>query len=250
MHLDVRFWLITAAALATVAATAALGCWQLDRAAQKKALQAAIEARVRLPVLGGAGVGALFGATADRAGVLHRRVVLRGHWLPEHTVFLDNRQMQGKVGFYVLAPLQLPGVGVVLVQRGWAPRNFQDRTLLPPIDTPAGLVQVQGRVALPPSPLYALGGDTRTEEASPIRQNLDMVAWAAATGLPLADVTVLQTDAASEGLQRDWPVVHSGVEKHYGYAFQWFGLCTLVALLYVWFQLVPRFLLARRGTIA
>ena len=251
MHLDVRFWLLTLAALTTMAATAALGRWQLDRAAQKQALQAAIEVRARLPVLEGAEAQALFGAAPEHAGALHRRVLLRGHWLPGYTVFLDNRQMQGRVGFYVLTPLQLSdSADVVLVQRGWVPRNFQDRTLLPPIDTPASLVQVQGRVALAPSPLYALGGDTRTEEASAIRQNLDVPAWAAATGLPLAPSTVLQTDADSEGLQRDWPVVHSGVEKHYGYAFQWFGLCTLVALLYVWFQLVPRLRHARRAAVA
>jgi surfeit locus 1 family protein len=36
-------------------------------------------------------------------------------------------------------------------------------------------------------------------------------------------------------------VVASGVEKHHGYAFQWFGLSGLISLLYVWFQIVqPR----------
>jgi surfeit locus 1 family protein len=35
--------------------------------------------------------------------------------------------------------------------------------------------------------------------------------------------------------------VASGVAKHHGYAFQWFGLSGLIALLYVWFQIVqPR----------
>jgi surfeit locus 1 family protein len=47
-------------------------------------------------------------------------------------------------------------------------------------------------------------------------------------------------------MQRDWPAVSSGVDKHYGYAFQWFGLCGLIALLYVWFQIVRRFIRPRR----
>jgi hypothetical protein len=47
--------------------------------------------------------------------------------------------------------------------------------------------------------------------------------------------------SASEGLLRDWPQINAGVQKHYGYAFQWFGLSVLVVLLYVWFQLVRRF---------
>ena len=251
LHLDVRFWLLTAAAVATMAATAALGRWQLDRATQKEALHAAIEARSHLLVLDGASLGAPSVAEADIAALLHRRVLLRGRWLPDHTVFLDNRQMQGRVGFFVITPLQLSqGAGVVLVQRGWVPRNFQDRTALPAIDTPTGPVQIVGRVALPPSRLYAPGGDTPTQEASRIRQNIDVTAFRTETGLLPANITVLQTDAASGGLQRDWPAIHTGVEKHYGYAFQWFGLCTLVGLLYVWFQLVPRFLRARRRTAA
>ncbi|MEY2953531.1 MAG: hypothetical protein RLZZ401_1618, partial [Pseudomonadota bacterium] len=42
------------------------------------------------------------------------------------------------------------------------------------------------------------------------------------------------------GLSREWPEPSLGIEKHYGYAFQWFGLCGLIAALYVWFQLIPR----------
>ena len=61
----------------------------------------------------------------------------------------------------------------------------------------------------------------------------------------LADVTVLQTGADGEGLLRQWPAVSAGVDKHHGYAFQWFGLSGLIATLYVWFQLVRRFLRPR-----
>ena len=33
----------------------------------------------------------------------------------------------------------------------------------------------------------------------------------------------------------------AGVDKHHGYAFQWFALCALTAGLYVWFQIIqPR----------
>jgi molybdopterin-guanine dinucleotide biosynthesis protein B len=66
------------------------------------------------------------------------------------------------------------------------------------------------------------------------------------TQLPLLDLSVVQLGEPGEGMQRDWPVVSSGVDKHYGYAFQWFGLCGLIALLYVWFQIVRRFIRPRR----
>lgn len=249
LHLDVRFWLLTLAAVAGVGVTASLGQWQLQRAAQKEALQADIDGQARLPALDGANLVAPAGAPLDLSAVLHRRVVLRGQWLPQYTLFLDNRQMQGRPGFFVVTPLRPEGrAGVVWVQRGWVPRNFQERTQLAAIETPPGRVQVVGRVALAPSALFELGGDTRTEGASRIRQNLDVAGFRAATGLQVADVAVLQTGAASEGLQRDWPVVRTGIEKHYGYAFQWFGLSTLIAFLYVWFQFVRPFLRARSRT--
>ena len=177
--------------------------------------------------------------------------MLQGRWLPEHTVYLDNRQMQGRPGFFVLTPLQLSGggAGVVLVQRGWVARNFQDRTQLPSVTTPADAeVRIQGRVALSPSRLYEFQGGDSAQGSSRIRQNLDLAAFRTETGLAFAPLTVLQTGPvgdAGDGLLRDWPVVGAGVEKHYGYAFQWFGLCGLIALLYVWFQIVRRFIRPR-----
>jgi surfeit locus 1 family protein len=44
-----------------------------------------------------------------------------------------------------------------------------------------------------------------------------------------------------DGLLRQWPEPAADVQKHYGYAFQWFALCALILGLYVWFQIVrPR----------
>lgn len=246
---DWRFWLVAAAAVAGVAATAALGRWQLDRAAQKQALQAAIDERMRLPALDGRSLAGLEAPEA-REAVLHRAVVLRGHWLGQHTVFLDNRQMGGRQGFVVVTPLQLEHSPVVVaVQRGWAPRNFQDRAALPALDTPVGLVELAGRVAPAPARLLELeGGGVNPPGPSRIRQNLDLDAFRAETGVPLAGLTVLQTGGAGDGLLRQWPVFSAGVEKHHGYAFQWFGLSGLIAILYVWFQLVRRFLRPRGHT--
>ncbi len=247
VRLDFRFWLVTAAAMAAMAATAALGRWQLDRAAQKEALHSAIVTRMQLPPLEARAFERLLAfAPGD---LLHRRVVLRGRWLAGNTVFLDNRQMQRRQGFIVVTPLQLEGsAATVLVQRGWVPRNFQDRTALPPVVTPGGLVELHGRVAAPPARLLELEGSRSAEGSSRIRQNLDLEAFRAETGLPLADVSVLQTDAESGGLLRQWPQARAGVEKNYGYAFQWFGLCSLIAILYVWFQLVRRFIRPRSAS--
>jgi surfeit locus 1 family protein len=231
-------WLVLGMALLGVAVTFSLGMWQLGRAAEKTALQDARTQQSAMAALDGRSLGSAPGDAASRAALIHRRMVLTGRWLPQHTVYLENRQMNGKPGFFVLTPLQIEGTGaVMLVQRGWAQRAFTDRTALPPIETPAGQVEVPGHLAPWPSRLYDFGG----AEQGPIRQNLDLQAFRRETALPLLEVTLLQSGAASEGLLREWPVVASGVEKHHGYAFQWFGLSGLIALLYVWFQIVqPR----------
>ena len=262
-----RFWLVTVAALAAVVLTASLGRWQLDRAAQKEAFQTAVDTQARLPLLDGRslavdrtaagkvegeGEGKGDALAPQEQALVHRTVALSGQWLPQHTVFLDNRQRYGRPGYFVLTPRQLQGnPAVVLVQRGWVARNFQERTALPSIDTPAGPVQLQGRVAPPPSRLFEFAGaDTPPPGSSRIRQNLDLEAFRSETGLALTRLTVLQTGAASEGLLREWPAIRTGVEKHYGYAFQWFGLSSLVVFLYVWFQLVRPVLRTRRASRA
>ena len=234
---------ITLATVVAVAVTASLGRWQLSRAAQKEALQAAIDARAAMPALDSA---ALRSGLAAAGELLHRRVQLSGRWLDRYTVFLDNRQMQSRQGFFVITPLAIEGSqDVVLVQRGWVPRDFQDRTRLPAVSTPGGLVTVQGRWAGSPARLLDLGAAQTSNGFERIRQNVDTSAFAQETGLRLLPGSVLQMDDAggsvmTDGLVREWPRVASGTEKHYGYAFQWFGLCALLMILYVWFQIVRR----------
>ncbi|MBX3619438.1 MAG: SURF1 family protein [Rhizobacter sp.] len=223
-----------------MALTARLGVWQLDRAAQKEALQSAIDTRGRLPPLG---MDAL-PSTSEQAESQHYRPVrLQGEWKPGATVYLDNRQMNGQPGFFVLTPLMLGGQGAVVVQRGWVPRDPLDRTHLPPLPTPAGHVEVVGRLAPPPGRLFDFAAGVPASGV--IRQNLALADFSREIGVPLRPWTVLQADnpsTAGDGLLRQWPRPAADVDKHYGYAFQWFGLCALMAGLYVWFQLLrPRF---------
>ena len=234
--------LVLLAALCGIGITARLGVWQLERAAQKQAL---VQARADQQALTPLGSAELPTDAAALPSLLHRRVLLQGQWLHAHTVFLENRQMQGRTGFYALTPLQLqaPGGPVVLVQRGWVPRALTDRTQVPALPQPGGTVAVEGVLAPWPSRIYDFG------EAGEgvIRQNLDFAAYRASTGLPLIGLSVQQTRGDDDGLLRDWPVVASGVEKHHGYAFQWFGLSGLILLLYVWFQIVQPRRQARRA---
>ena len=226
------------ATLAAVAATANLGAWQLRRANQKLDLQAAWVAREALPALPASALA----RTPDAAEAQrYRSVRLRGRWVAGRSVFLDNRPMNARVGFYLVTPLLLEGrAEAVLVQRGWVPRDANDRGRVPAVPAAAGSVEIEGQIAPPPARLYELGAG----EVGAIRQNLDLAGFAAETGVPLLPLSVLQADSASsagDGLLRRWPRPAVDVQKHYGYAFQWFALCALLTGLYVWFQLIrPR----------
>ena len=219
------------AAAAGVLATGRLGVWQLDRAAQKIALHDALLRQQDLPPLT---LPELARGAAASASQRYRAVVLQGSWLAPATVYLDNRPMDGRAGFYALTPLLLPDGSAVLVQRGWLPRDVVDRSRIVAAPPPAGTVEVRGRIAPEPSRLFDFAGAA----SGPIRQNLELDAFAHETGLPLRPFMVVQEDGATDGLLRHWPQPAADVHKHYGYAFQWFAMSALIGGLYVWFQLI------------
>jgi surfeit locus 1 family protein len=214
--------------LAGLVATAALGNWQTRRAAQKEALAAAWRAaRAAAPI----DVRAARDLPADPAH-LPARVVARGDLLHANEVWLDNRFMDGRAGFFVVAPLRLAGSGdLVLVNRGWAPRNTSDRMRLPPIGRPAGSVQIEGVAVAGVARLLELGGATAASRSTPIRQNLDIGQMQAMLGFPVPPAVIQQESAMDDGLLRNWMPVDSGAQRNRGYALQWYALAVLLGLL-------------------
>lgn len=212
--------------------TAKLGFWQLGRAQTKEALNAITVARQLEPAL----------RNDDWASGLvpdiwmQRSVDLQGQWLPQFTVYLDNRSMKSQTGFIVITPFQLTNGAVMLVQRGWIARDRARSDLLPPVQTPQGPLTLQGRVVPSPSKLMELGEPAPVQEGFKVlRQNIDLEAFRLETKLALL-ATLQQTSDAPDGLFREWPQSISGAEKNRGYAFQWFALSALALLLFVWFQ--------------
>ena len=229
-------WLMVAA-ISVAALTARLGVWQLDRAAQKEALQTAVQSQAALPPLAADQVPR---TRADGPAPRHRRAVLQGQWRADRSIYLDNRPMNGRTGFYLVTPLMLADGTAVLVQRGWLPRDAAERTrvVAPPVAN--GTVTVHGRIAPALARLYEF--DAAASGA--IRQNLDIDVYAQESALALRPWALVQDDApgaAADGLLRQWPAPDTGLHKHYGYAFQWFSLCALTVFLYAWFQFIrPR----------
>jgi surfeit locus 1 family protein len=214
--MKIRFWpaLII---LVVMAITVRLGFWQRDRAHQKEALNAQIVAFEQAPVQR---VGAAPIALKD---INFHRVTARGTFMPDRVVYLDNRPYMDQPGFYVVMPLKLADGGVVLVNRGWLPRNLSDRTGIAPYDTPAGEVEIDG-VARPNASLAFELGHGGSAAHEKIRQNLDVAAYAAETGLPLQPFVIQQQNDTRDKLVRDWPAPTLGVDTNYGYMLQWWGM--------------------------
>jgi surfeit locus 1 family protein len=230
-------WFVVALGCALL--TARFGVWQLSRAHAKLANEALVAERGVMPALA---AGELARDAAAAQAQWQRHIALTGEWDAAHTVYLMNRTMDERSGFYVMTPLRLPDGSAVVVQRGWVARDDADPMKVPPVASPAGPVEVFGHVAPWPSHWIDIGHGA----AGPVRQNLEPVPFAAESGLALRPATVAEdagTDNAADGLRRDWPSGDGGVgvTTNYGYAVQWFAMSVAFLGLYVWLQFVrPR----------
>ena len=219
--------------------TSALGFWQLRRAGEKEQLQREVEvAADATPVMPDAR------ALREPSTLVHRHLLLQGRWLPDRVVYLDNRPQAGQAGLYVLMPLRLekPVAVDVIVNRGWIPRNATDRVRISPYSTPGGTVEVTG-VALAEEPRLLELSRSVDRPLKGLWQNFDDDAYTKASGSAALPLVVRQDRATvggvptqDDGLSRDWPdrggVLQSQIDRHHGYAFQWFALAaTLAALL-------------------
>lgn len=229
MRLRWRFKLIPLLATVLVVALGiALGNWQERRAAQKIALQNEMATHSKLAPL------ELTGGTSDVPQEF-RRVTVRGEFFAGFPVFLDNRPYQGRAGYYLVMPFKIAGADqYVLVARGWLPRAMGAAGTEPAFQTPAGATTVEGIVRL------GLGHVMQLGSAAPVLphamlQNLSTTEFARASNLPLAPFFIEQTGPQVSGdpLVRDWPAPTLGVEKHKGYAFQWYALAAMAFIFFI-----------------
>ncbi len=154
-------------------------------------------------------------------------VFAEGEWLPEWTVYLDNRPLAGISGRIVLMPMRLKLSGnVLLIARGWQARDPKDRlhVTIPP--APAGLVRVSGFVRHQLDRVLQLGEAPAVTQGA-LLQNLDTAAFRQASNLPVLPWVLQQTSEPSEGLQLHWSSVGNGAERNRAYAWQWLALSAL-----------------------
>jgi surfeit locus 1 family protein len=210
-----------ATALVLFAIGIAAGNWQQGRAREKAELQQRMEQLTREAAVV---VGA---QPLQTAGLEFRRVSVRGQWQPEFLVFLDNKPRLGAPGYHVLMPLRIEGSNMhVLVNRGWAAAS-RDRARQPAIATAGGTVEITGEARVPGSKFLELSGQYAEGR---LWQNLTIDRYRQWSQLALQPIVMLQMSAADDGLIREWGRPDMGIDKHRGYAFQWYALSAVVAV--------------------
>lgn len=216
----------TLAAAAGIAATLALANWQVGRAHGKEELAARLTALSRGPAV-------TLPADAMNAEDLEwRRVTVRGRFEPRYAAYIDNRIRRGVAGYHVLMPLAIGDSSrYVLVNRGWI-AGTGDRARLPEVRTPEGTVEITGLAVVPGRRFFELSSQAAHGEGR-VWQNLTLERYRQAYPIALQPVLVQQESPLDDGLAREWDPPDLGVEKHYGYAFQWLALALTILVIYL-----------------
>jgi surfeit locus 1 family protein len=241
-----RLLLPSLAAILVTCVALSLGNWQTRRAEEKILLKSQMEQALKQPPLDLASVG------AD----IHekRRVALTGTWQQEKTIFIDNRTHQGQAGFHVVTPLKIRNSSEdlsVLVLRGWIARDVKDRTKLPALREGPAVITVVGLSQADFIKSYELAASEPPKPQERLWQSATLAGARQWLGIPIADFVLRQTEplrsidaspsvAIEDGLIRDWAASNVDVDKHRGYALQWYSLAALSAALWLWFVVLKR----------
>jgi len=204
-----------------------LGFWQLDRAADKRALLAQYHAGA------GAAPLRLDAKLHSVEGLQYQLASATGSYDAAHQFLLDNRTHNGVAGYQVLTPLRLKrGAAAVLVNRGWVPLGTS-RDVLPPIPVDGTERTVTGRISQPSLKGFTLG-EEQPRRGWPYRiQRTDIDRLANELGYPLLPLELLLNPDQPDGYVREWHPLTFGPERNVGYAVQWFSMAAVLVIIYL-----------------
>ncbi len=207
-----------------------LGLWQLDRAAQKRAIQAKFLAHQSAEVvdLNNNSI------RHDTPEIIWRRVKVTGYFLEDIQVLLDNQVMNSQAGYYVFTPLRLVDENnLILVNRGWVPVGY-DREKPPVLVRTEGLVSVSGVAKNVPAVGIQLDNVMPEQIAPGVYRllQLDLEQVSELVGKQVMSYIVRLDPDSLYGYERQWNRPVTGESKHLGYAFQWFAFATILLAIY------------------
>ena len=120
--MNLRFLIPAVLIVATIAFLASLGFWQLDRANEKRAIEASIQKA-------NTGIVELI---ADENRLIEKeyyQVRLKGQYLSNKQFIYDNQIIDQVSGYYVLTPFKLKNQsGTIVINRGFIWNGGQGKT--------------------------------------------------------------------------------------------------------------------------
>jgi cytochrome oxidase assembly protein ShyY1 len=209
-------------AIASVVATTcvALGFWQLQRLADRRSRNAAIEReRSRDP--------SLIASAVDRAAVEpYAPVRASGTFDPDREVIVYGRSLDGEPGHLVVTPLVLDDGTAVLVVRGWVPFDHQTAPV-------SGAAPLTGELTISGFLVPDEGNGSALPDANGVIGRLDVEGIRSTLPYPVLPLAIQLTEQdrpQPSELPVPIPPEELSEGPHLSYAIQWFTFATIAVV--------------------
>ena len=218
-----RFFIPASLIVATLALLISLGFWQLDRANEKRAIEDQIASA-------NSGDVEIVASNEFLKEKEYYHVRLQGSYIDDKQFIYDNQIVDQISGYYVLTPLVLKGDSkAVLINRGFIPWNGR-RDKLADIDIAGKLTEVKVQISKPVKRME-LEASELTGDFPVLIQSLDLDEMSTIASLDFASVIGLLSPESDNGFVRRWEPYAGSIERHIGYAIQWFLMALVLAFI-------------------
>ena len=200
-----------------------LGFWQLDRADEKRAIEDQI-------FRANSGDVELIDSAEFLKDKEYYHVRLQGSYIGDRQFIYDNQIVDQISGYYVLTPFILKGDSKsVLINRGFIPWNGR-RDKLADIDIREKLTEVKVQISKPVKRIE-LKVSELTGDFPVLIQALDLDEMSTIAALDFVSVVGLLSPESENGFVRQWEPYAGSIERHIGYAIQWFLMALVLAFI-------------------
>lgn len=234
MKMTIKNWKLSLLSVVFILLFTSLGFWQLNRAHEKTLILNEFEQRAK--------VGPLSTKDLERPNDWRfYQIKMVGKFDEAHTILLDNKTFNGKVGYEVYTPFIAKGMtNPVLVDRGFIPMGVS-RDEIPAIPkTAKGTVTIQGIINTPPT-YVAFGGMSENGKIQwPLRvEYIHLPEISKLLKDTLYPYVISLNPESPSALQVKWQIVTVDPNKHKGYAVQWFALALTLLIISVVLNRTP-----------
>ena len=218
-----RFLVPSILILATMAFLVSLGFWQLDRADQKRSIEASIQKA-------NTGVVELIINQNELLNKEYYEVRLQGSYISDKQFIYDNQIVDQVSGYYVLTPFVLTGQSnAIMINRGFIPWNGR-RDQLDDIAVDSAFREVKIQVSRPIKRIELKTSDI-SNQFPVLIQAIDFDVIEEISSTSFVDVIGLLDPSSDDGFVRKWEPYTGSIEKHIGYAIQWFLMALVLGII-------------------